>query len=79
MDGSRILKFGLPGAADILGLVKPFGRLIAIECKTGSGKLSTEQASFRSMVEHYGGLYIEARGLEDVLLQLRLDPWSQEF
>lgn len=59
VDG-RIVSFGLKGSADILGIACD-GKLIAIEVKTGSAKLTQEQKLFRRMVETMGGYYYEAR------------------
>lgn len=48
------------GVPDILGVLAPGGRLLAVECKHGSGRLSDDQREFRDEVERAGGLYVEA-------------------
>lgn len=58
-------KVGMKGVADILGVL-PGGRLIAVECKYGSGRLSPEQKLFRDRVTKQGGLFVEARSVADV-------------
>lgn len=61
------VRFGIPGETDLQGIIAPWGRLLAIEVKTGSGRLSKDQARFRNMIEKFGGLYVEARSVEDAL------------
>lgn len=62
----RLIRFGLPGSADILGLIGPEGRFLAIECKTQRGRQTEQQRKFQAMVERHGGLYVLARKAEDV-------------
>lgn len=65
-DRGRPVKFGLQGSADIIGLIKPSGRFLAIECKMPKGHQSDQQKAFQSMIESMGGVYVLARSLEDV-------------
>lgn len=65
-DGERFIQFGLKGSADITGILKS-GQRIEIEVKTGSGKQSEQQVRFQKMIEQFGGVYILARSVEDVL------------
>jgi hypothetical protein len=53
------------GVADIIGLL-PSGRFLAVECKSLRGRQSEAQRAFQAMVEGSGGLYIIARGIEDL-------------
>lgn len=69
MDGRRVIRYGLPGSADILGVRWP-GQFIAIEVKTGSGRQNPDQLAFQKMVESLGGVYIVARSIQDLLPQL---------
>lgn len=62
----RLVRFGTPGAADIQGIIRPTGRFLAIECKSAAGKQREEQVKWQRMVEEHGGLYVLARGVEDV-------------
>lgn len=55
-DSGRIIRFGLKGSADILGIGRG-GVLIAIEVKTGSARQSVYQARFEKMIRRFGGLY----------------------
>jgi hypothetical protein len=66
-DSDRIISFGLKGSADIIGIIKPHGRFLAIEVKTGAAKQTAEQLAFEKMVIKFGGVYIVARSVDDVL------------
>lgn len=72
--GGAVVAFrrvGMRGVADILGVL-PGGRFVAVECKYGSGRLSPEQRLFRDRVTAAGGLFVEARSVEDVDAALRV-------
>lgn len=71
-DGRKI-KFGLPGSSDIIGIHHD-GRFIAIEVKTGTGRLSEQQKNFRNMICRFHGVYVEARCVEDVQKALAVAP-----
>jgi len=53
------------GLPDRIGVFK--GRPLAIEFKSPKGKLSPEQKEFREAWEGVGGIYIEARSIEDLV------------
>lgn len=61
------IKVGVPGAADIIG-VTARGQALAVEVKTGTGRLSPEQKKWRDAFCAHGGLHIEAHNLDDVEL-----------
>lgn len=61
-----LVRFGQPGQADIMGVLAPGGRLIAVECKTATGRQSVEQRKWGEMVTKFGGLYLVARSIDDV-------------
>lgn len=63
----QLIRFGLKGSADILGIVGPAGRFLAIEVKAPRGRLSEHQQNFRAMVESLGGLYVVARSPGEAL------------
>ena len=65
LDGSRIIKFGRVGSADILG-IHPSGLFLAIEVKTGNAIQSKQQKLFQKMIQERGGIYILARSVGDV-------------
>ena len=59
------IRFGTPGSADLLGIQAP-GRYIAIEVKSPTGKQSPEQATFQRVITQLGGVYLIARGINDL-------------
>lgn len=69
-DG-KPFKSGLTGSSDILACIK--GRFIGIECKTGKGSLSTPQRRFRDAVHRHGGIFIEARSVDQVMDTLKTE------
>lgn len=70
IEKKRFVKFGFKGVSDILGLIKPTGRLLAIECKVGDNKQTLHQQMFQKMIEQNGGLFILAYSLDDVIKSL---------
>jgi hypothetical protein len=65
-----LVRFGIPGQADISGILSD-GRRIEIECKSTHGRLTKEQKAWRAMIERFGGLYVLARSVDDVRQALR--------
>lgn len=61
----RLVRFGVPGTADICGVIAPSGRLLMIECKALNGKQREAQVTMQRVVTAMGGLYVVARSLED--------------
>lgn len=59
------IRFGYPGASDIVCVAKGF--YIAIEVKDETGKQSPDQVEFQRRIEEEGGFYILARSLDDVI------------
>jgi hypothetical protein len=66
MVKGRLVRFGVPGTADICGVIAPAGRFLAIEVKSTSGKQREAQKTFQRVVEAMGGLYVLARSVSDV-------------
>lgn len=64
------MHFGKVGSADIIGIIKPTGRLLAIEVKKAGGKVSPEQQAFLDTVRDAGGLAIIAYSVDDVRREL---------
>lgn len=64
--GAYPVHFGVPGTADIVGLIAPTGRMVQIECKSAVGVQSDEQKTMQKVVEQFGGLYLLARSVADV-------------
>jgi len=67
-NGRRVFRRfgGLKGVADIIGIL-PGGQLLAIECKSEKGKLSSEQVDFGNRINAEGGLWFIARSVQDVI------------
>lgn len=63
----KFVRYGIPGESDLQGIIKPSGRYLCIEVKTGSGKLSKAQRAWRDMIIEFGGLHIVARNLDDAV------------
>lgn len=64
--GNRFIRFGWPGCSDILGQLRD-GRFLAVECKSPTGHLRTEQAIFLERINQAGGLGFVARNCRDVI------------
>ena len=77
MDGNRIIKYGLPGSADITGILlnkSGLGIRIEIEIKTGRAILNKKQKNFKKMILGLGGLYLLCRHEDeafDFVMQVR--------
>jgi hypothetical protein len=66
-DKARFVRFGMPGAPDVMGLVPGSGRMLAIECKRSSGgRLSEAQFATLSKVHRLGGLAMVVATSEDL-------------
>lgn len=64
----RVIRFGIPGQADIAGVIA--GRAVEIEMKAPRGRQSVEQANWQRAVERAGGIYIIGRSAEEVIRAL---------
>ena len=67
----RFMRFGKVGSSDILGVLPPNGRLLCVECKSESGRLSTEQKQFLADVQELGALAVVVRGWKELGQALR--------
>ena len=81
----RFLRFGLcKGSSDLIGLrsleVTPemvgqrLAQFVALEVKTESGTVSTEQRAFLQLVQQLGGLGAVCRSIEEARTVLDLSP-----
>lgn len=68
--GRRVVAFGIPGQADLTGIL-PCGLRLEIEVKGPNGRQSPEQRSFQRMIERFGGVYVLAHSVDDVWQALR--------
>ena len=74
----RMVKVGVNGCGDIGGIITPLGTFrgrivgirLEIECKTGGGRLSKDQEAYRAMILKFGGIYIQARNVDNVLTEI---------
>lgn len=67
-NSGQHLRFGLvAGASDLLGLVKPRGRFLALEVKSEKGRVRPEQQAFIDMVNNMGGVGRVVRSVEQAL------------
>lgn len=64
--GAYAVRFNPKGTGDIVGLIKPWGRLLMIEVKAENGRQRPEQEVMQRVVTAFGGLYILARDVSDV-------------
>jgi hypothetical protein len=62
----QLVTFGVPGTADIVGLIAPTGRMLMIECKTATGTQRDAQVTMQQVITKFGGLYVLARSVADV-------------
>lgn len=65
---------GMAGVADILAVldrVGDRGRLMAIECKSSTGKVSPAQQHFLDTVNRLGGIGLVVRSVDDLASALR--------
>ena len=60
-------KSGVCGQPDITGIIGPNGRYFAVECKTGKGKQTPDQAAWQAKVESMGGKYWLVRSLDELM------------
>lgn len=64
--GKRYVRFGLAkGAADIVAVVGPGGRFLALECKTATGRPSQDQIDWALEVRFAGGLFFVVRSVQE--------------
>lgn len=60
-----IVRFGLKGSADLIGLTNT-GRFLAIEAKTGKAKQNDDQCNFEKMILERAGAYILIRETDNI-------------
>ncbi len=63
----RVVRFGVPGCADVIGMLVPSGRFLAVEVKTATGKQSDQQRKFQLMTERAGGVYVLVRSAAEAV------------
>lgn len=67
----RLVRYGLAvGSADLIGILAPAGRLVALEVKTASGRTTADQDLFLDLVRRRGGFAAVVRSADDALAAL---------
>ena len=65
--GVRHMRYGLAkGSADLVGILAPHGRLVAMEGKSPSGRGAPEQDQWRALVRRMGGFPCAVRSAGSV-------------
>jgi hypothetical protein len=68
---SRWQHAGLPkGSSDLIGVLAPLGRFVALEAKTPRGRLTPDQKAWLALVRRFGGFATSVRSVEDALAAL---------
>lgn len=57
----RMLTFGVIGSADIMGVLKPSGRIVGLEVKTATGRLEPHQTTWAERIRSFGGFVCVVR------------------
>jgi hypothetical protein len=73
----RFVRIGKKGIADVLGIVAPRGRLLALEVKSLDGRMTPEQADFIMTVKRMGGIGGCVRSVQDVVQLLEIEGVRQ--
>ena len=68
--GKRFIRFGEVGSADILGLLPPTGKLLAIECKRPGNRPTAAQAAWLDMVGRAGAVALVVDSIDSLARQL---------
>lgn len=66
LSNARPVAFGLPGSADILGVLIS-GHALAAEAKTGTGRQQKNQGNFQTAWEKRGGIYVLFRSVDQLI------------
>lgn len=71
--GEQFVRFGVPGQADITGVLAPWGIRLELELKRPGAAQTSAQIQFQRLIESRGGHYLLAHsGTEAVELVQRL-------
>lgn len=66
---------GLKGVSDILGVL-PGGKMLAIECKQPTGRLSASQEEFLTRVRDAGGLALVVWEIDALIAHLEVEGYG---
>lgn len=62
----RFQSFGIVGSGDVEGWVPGTARKLAVELKALKGRMRKSQIEYRDLLLSDGGIYVEARTLQEV-------------
>ena len=66
------IRFGLAvGSADLIGVLKPDGRFIALEIKTPTGKTTPEQEAWLNTIRSFGGVAEVVRSVDEAMVVIQ--------
>jgi hypothetical protein len=65
--GNRMIRLGTIGWPDIIVVVPPNGRFLALEVKSSTGTLRPEQKDFKAALEDSGGYFRVVRSVTDAM------------
>lgn len=68
LNDDRIVRFGLKGSPDIIGLYK--GIFLGVEVKTGNARQTKDQKNFQAMIDRVGGIYIVCQNNVEQIAEL---------
>ncbi len=69
-DGKQVsvVRYGLADErADLVGLLSPSGRFLAVEVKTATGRVKPEQLQWLALVRRFGGFAAVVRSVDEAL------------
>ena len=69
----RPIRYGVPGQADLTGILAPSGQRLELEVKSPSGRARIAQKAYASMVAAHGGRYAVVRSVADALAAVGID------
>jgi hypothetical protein len=68
--GKRLVRYGTPGMADVIGVIPPDGVLLAVECKMPGNQLTELQKAWGDLVTAAGGVYVCVRSVDELIAAL---------
>lgn len=66
----QLVRYGVPGSADVLLVAAPSGRFCAIEVKAARGRQTDLQVAWGKAVQAAGGVYLVARSVDEAVAGL---------
>ncbi len=75
----RMVNLGPDGISDIVVLVPPNGRFLALEVKSANGTLRPVQKAFKARLEAVGGVYKVVRSLQDAMDAVALTVGTEQW